>query len=201
MFDACHYGVPVWRLQELVSTEVRKMEIKRSQSSSSQGFEDMGGQHLDIFEQFCQGVNSGYVMETSHPYSSVDEIDQCLEVAMDDPVVAGVAGSQSGGWGICIAFDPRSDTRAGDGHISFLVEDQQQQQNLKHIRGDSSIHDIKAVSLLFRPRGLELNLAQKSSQDDDTIEPDSVWPDEEVNLPGVNGCPPLFLPTNRFIIR
>lgn len=198
MFEACRYGVPVWRLQELVSKEVQLMEGKSSQTRSM----EVGAEksHLAIFERFCQSVDSGYVMESSHPYSSLDEIDQCMEVAMDNPGVA-AGDSKDGKWGICIVFDPRSDTRAGDGHISFLVEDQQN-------NNESIIHDIKTVSMLFRPQGIDFHLKhhQHRGKEQDAAtanspRPEGVWPDEEVNLPGVNGCPPLFLPTNRFIIR
>ena len=47
---------------------------------------------VGAFEMVCKGVESGYVLESSHPYASQD-IDQCVEVSAGN-IIAAEAGSQ-----------------------------------------------------------------------------------------------------------
>jgi len=94
---------------------------------------------MGLFEMVCKGVESGYVLESSHPYAS-ENIDQCVEVSQTVNCISAKSAPKrvreesafvliiwqvavDGPWkGICIVFDPRSDTRAGQGIISFLIE-------------------------------------------------------------------------------
>jgi hypothetical protein len=159
----------VQRLKELVEFEVKLLEARRHDP-------------VGMFDHFCTHAQHSYVLESSHPYSN-EEIDQCLEIDIE--------GATDG---VCIAFDPRSDTRAGDGHISFLLEGA--------TREDWHIQGISGVSQLYRGRGLELNLrASAERQERQETPPEGEWADENYNLPGVNGCPPLYLPSGRFVIR
>lgn len=238
MFDACKSGMPVWRLQELVGEEVQRVERRCPHP-------------LQVFERFCGSVEVGYVLESSHPYSS-EPIDQCVEVHLEE----------AAGRGVCVAFDPRSDTRAGEGHISFLLEREKaaaattssltgtlpppsqpipeeeggggEGSRVSDVFSGGGIVGITGASPLFRGQGLDLNLCTAASYRDagtpplpadahlpflvgpppsagsassgtaSSSDPGSVPGTAEpvpLPLPGVGKSAPLFLSTNRFVIR
>lgn len=123
VFEACRYGMPLWRLQDLVSAEALRWGRR-------------GHDPVALFDQFCACVELGYVLESSHPYLS-EAIDQCVEVCLEE-----------GQGGVCVAFDPRCDTRGGHGGISFHY--------------DVTDHDgaTRSVGVSFCGLGLEVNMAQ-----------------------------------------
>jgi hypothetical protein len=245
VFEACRYGVPVLKLQESIDREAAMLHARQNGPLKVGGWdvslpatkEALTRRSLvvvQLFERFCSTVQNGYVLESSHPYAD-SEIDQCVEVLLD-PQTPGPLPQ-----GVCIAFDPRSDTRAGDGHISFLLEGPSRPGSAEQREEPGAIHEVRGVSRLFRGRGLLLNTASKAGKKgggegkqeggDEGAEkdkeeggdkvglprneggagavevegeggiPEVVWPDEQLALPGVNGNPPLFMPSNRFIIR